>query len=229
MKNILSKVRLSIRMMETKALNHFKESIAAILCIVLACSWLSFMVGDNVVYKQKVAERSNHATTMKMGDVLNKNMLYAVRSTVLKIQKDSVERDLEDAKVEIYHLRRRLSEYDLMAHLEKKDTIQFSDTIFRDPYLHIDTVLRTEWYAVNMGLRYPGNVIVSPVFKDSLVIDDLSVSTEKVSKKNIFFLFRPFVKTKKTHRVSFSVCNENPFVDKAFSEYSIVVTDNKVR
>ena len=70
-----------------------------------------------------------------------------------KVQKDLKIKD-EQLKA-IYYLNSQAS---------KKDTVVFRDTLFRDPYLRIDTIIGDMWYSENLSLRYPDTIITNPKF-----------------------------------------------------------------
>lgn len=52
----------------------------------------------------------------------------------------------------------------MLSEASKTDTIEFRDTIFREPTLHIDTLLGDKWYQIGLELKYPSTIVTTPKF-----------------------------------------------------------------
>ena len=103
----------------------------------------------------------------------------------------------------------------------KTDTVVIKDTIFK-PIAPIDTVIGDSWYNVNLGLRYPSTIIVTPKFKSEKTV---VIHTRKEYNKppsKIFFI-RWF--QKKHQVVEVKVIENNPYIENKESRF-IEVTKN---
>lgn len=153
-----------------------------------------------------------------------KNVSSAFKLTVdqLKYSEDSILQELAQTKKD---LRIKDKNLEAMAALKskfsKKDTIRIpGDTIFKEPSFAMDTIIGDNWYTVQIGLKYPSMIAVSPSFTSS---KHLVVSTKKetINPPKKFWLFRLF---QKKHTVlTVDVAEKNPYVSDEKTRYIEIV------
>ena len=98
----------------------------------------------------------------------------------------------------------------ILSEASKTDTVEFRDTIFSIPTLHIDTMLGDKWYQFNLELRYPNKIITTPKFiSEKFVIINYKKETINPPKK--CWLLRLFQKKHKVIRVE--VVEKNPYIE----------------
>ncbi len=98
----------------------------------------------------------------------------------------------------------------MLSEASKTDTIEFRDTIFREPTLHIDTLLGDKWYQIGLELKYPSTIVTTPKFiSEKYVIVNYKKETINPPKK--CWLFRLFQKKHKVVRVE--VVEKNPYIE----------------
>ena len=143
--------------------------------------------------------------------VSNSNRVLHLTIEQLEYYGDSVSRKLLDAQKELKIKDKNLKQMQyLLSEAEKKDTVVFRDTIFRNPDLRIDTVLGDRWYQVRLGLRYPNTVAVNPKFvSEKIILVDYRKETVEPPKK--CFLARWFQKKHKI--VEVEVIENNPYIE----------------
>jgi hypothetical protein len=96
----------------------------------------------------------------------------------------------------------------------KVDTFIFTDTIFKDPTIRIDTIIGDKYYSSRLQLEYPNKIVTTPTFvseKSIVVYDDVRYLVPL--KK--FFLARWLQKKEKQTVISIDVIEESPYVDEA--------------
>lgn len=155
---------------------------------------------------------SNEKALMEERDsVSNSNRVLHLTIEQLEYYGDSVSRKLLDAQKELKIKDKNLKQMQyLLSEAEKKDTVVFRDTIFRNPDLRIDTVLGDRWYQVRLGLRYPNTVAVNPKFvSEKIILVDYRKETVEPPKK--CFLARWFQKKHKI--VEVEVIENNPYIE----------------
>ena len=101
-----------------------------------------------------------------------------------------------------------------------KDTIILKDTVFKDEGIDIDTLLSDEWYSINVGLRYPSSITVTPKFKSEKAVI-VSAKKETVNPPKRFFLFRWF--QKKHIVLHVNVIERNPYIEDQDNRYVEIV------
>ena len=116
---------------------------------------------------------------------------------------DSVRKELRIKDSNIEQLQYILSE------ASKKDTIRFSDTIFINNTINIDTALKDEWYNLNLELRYPNTIMVEPTFiSEKYIVSSYKKETINPPKKCKFL--RLFQKKHKLLEVE--IIESNPYI-----------------
>ena len=71
----------------------------------------------------------------------------------------------------------------------KKDTVLFTDTIFKDKGLALDTIIGDKWYNIRLGLKYPNLIYTKPTFTSEKYII-VNKKKETINPPKKFFLFR---------------------------------------
>ena len=108
----------------------------------------------------------------------------------------------------------------LLSEAQKKDTIAFRDTLFREPTLKIDTLLGDRWYQMKLGLRYPSTIITEPKFvSEKYVIVDYKKETINPPKKCA--IARWFQKKHKV--VEVEVVEKNPYIENKQQRFIEIV------
>ena len=108
----------------------------------------------------------------------------------------------------------------LLSEVQKKDTVIFRDTLFREPTLKIDTLLGDRWYQMKLELRYPSTIITEPKFvSEKYVIVDYKEETINPPKK--CWLLRLFQEKQKVIEVN--VVEKNPYIENKKSKFTEVI------
>ena len=108
----------------------------------------------------------------------------------------------------------------LLSGAQKKDTIAFRDTLFREPTLKIDTLLGDRWYQMKLGLRYPSTIITEPKFvSEKYVIVDYKKETINPPKECA--IARWFQKKHKV--VEVEVVEKNPYIENKQQRFIEIV------
>ena len=108
----------------------------------------------------------------------------------------------------------------MLSEASKTDTIEFRDTIFREPALHIDTLLGDKWYQMRLELRYPSTIITTPKFiSEKYIIVNYKKETINPPKK--CWLLRLFQKKHKV--VEVNVVEKNPYIENKQQRFIEIV------
>lgn len=151
----------------------------------------------------------------------SKNRAYKLSIEQLNSSKDSIFQQLCKVKEELKIKDSRLQSLQYMASsYSKVDTITFTDTLFKDPQVKVDTLISDNWYSVKLGLEYPATIVVQPTFKSKRVVA-VSMKKETVNPPKKFFLFRWF--QKKQYVLNVDVIEENPYVENMDNRYVEIV------
>lgn len=134
---------------------------------------------------------------------------------------DSILQKMNEVKKELKIKDRDLKQMQyLLSEAQKKDTIVFRDTLFREPTLKIDTLLGDRWYQMKLELRYPSTIITEPKFvSEKYVIVDYKKETINPPKKCA--IARWFQKKHKVIEVN--VVEKNPYIENKKSKFIEVI------
>jgi len=108
----------------------------------------------------------------------------------------------------------------LLSEAQKKDTIVFRDTLFREPTLDIDTLVGDKWYQMRLGLKYPSTITTDPKFvSEKYIMVDYKKETINPPKK--CWLLRLFQKKHKV--VEVNVVEKNPYIENKQQRFIEIV------
>ena len=140
----------------------------------------------------------------------DKNRVFQFTVDQLEYYNDSLLTKMNDVRKELQIKDRDLKQMQyLLSEAQKKDTVIFRDTLFRDPLIKVDTLLGDRWYQMKLGLRYPSTIITEPKFiSEKYIIMDYRKETIEPPKK--CFLARWFQKKHKV--VEVEVVEKNPYI-----------------
>lgn len=151
----------------------------------------------------------------------NNDIAFLLTIDQLKYSNDSIFQELNNVRRELKIKDSKLKSLQyISSNFTKSDTIILKDTIFKDERIDIDTLLSDEWYSINVGLRYPSSITVTPKFKSEKAVI-VSAKKETVNPPKRFFLFRWFQKKHTVLHVN--VIEKNPYIEDQDNRYVEII------
>lgn len=151
----------------------------------------------------------------------NNDIAFLLTIDQLKYSNDSIFQELNEVRRELKIEDSKLKSLQyISSNFTKSDTIILKDTVFKDERIDIDTLLSDEWYSINVGLRYPSSITVTPKFKSEKAVI-VSAKKETVNPPKRFFLFRWF--QKKHIVLHVNVIEKNPYIEDQDNRYVEIV------
>lgn len=149
------------------------------------------------------------------------NRVFKFTVEQLNHYNDSILQKMNEVRKELKIKNRDLNQMQyLLSEAQKKDTIIFRDTLFREPALKIDTLLGDKWYQMKLGLRYPSTIITEPKFiSEKYIITDYKKETINPPKKCT--IVRWFQKKHKVIEVE--VVEKNPYIENKQQRFIEIV------
>jgi len=194
---------------------------ALLAVIVFLCIGMTIQTQRAKSFKDKweTSEANLKAYDSQLGIEKEKNVAYQLSISQLEYFQDSVLRALDETRKELKIKDKNLKALQaVQSSFKKKDTVRITqvDTLFKEPSLNIDTLLGDKWYTLQLGLKYPSTIAVSPNFTSEKHII-VSTKKETVEPPKKFFLLRWF---QKKHTVlNVDVVEKNPYVEGESSKY----------
>ena len=126
---------------------------------------------------------------------------YSNNITLDKLNKVRKELNIKDKELQKLQYQLSIS--------NKTDTIVYRDTIFKEG-IKLDTLIKDDWYSLNLDLEYPSTIIVNPKFKsEKYVVTSLKKEIKGTPRK--CWLGRIFQKKHNVVRVE--VVEKSPYIE----------------
>ena len=126
---------------------------------------------------------------------------YSNNTTLDKLNKVRKELNVKDKELQKLQYQLSIS--------NKTDTVVYRDTIFKEG-IKLDTLIKDDWYSLNLDLEYPSTIIVNPKFKsEKYVVTSLKKEIKGTPKK--CWLGRIFQKKHNVVRVE--VVEKSPYIE----------------
>ena len=126
---------------------------------------------------------------------------YSNNITLDKLNKVRKELNIKDKELQKLQYQLSIS--------NKTDTVVYRDTIFKED-IKLDTLIKDDWYSLNLDLEYPSTIIVNPKFKsEKYVVTSLKKEIKGTPKK--CWLGRIFQKKHNVIRVE--VVEKSPYIE----------------
>lgn len=183
----------------------------------------SVLYNENTGLRKEVSIMSgNQKAFLEENDTLkNKCRLFKFQieqlnysNDVLLNKMDSVRKELKIKDSEIKQLQFLKSE------AVRTDTIIFTDTIFKESSLCIDTIIGDNWYKLQLGLQYPSTINVSPKFISEKYIT-VSSNKETINPPKKCWVARLF---QKKHTVlEINVVEGSPYIENKQQKFVEII------
>lgn len=184
---------------------------------------VSILIHNNRELKKDLSTATANIKAYSNENSSLKNSARVFQLTVkqLSYYNDSILQKMNEVRKELEVKDKNLKAMQYMlSEASKTDTIEFRDTIFREPALHIDTLLGDKWYQMRLELRYPSTIITTPKFiSEKYIIVNYKKETINPPKK--CWLLRLFQKKHKV--VEVNVVEKNPYIENKQQRFIEIV------
>ena len=195
--------------------------------IVILVSLLSISVYTLYTYNQKLKEETatlisnQKAFIAENSSLKEENRVFKFTVEQLNYYNDSILQKMNDVKKELKIKDKNLKQLQyLLSVSTKKDTVLFTDTIFRDKSLALDTLIGDKWYNIRLGLKYPFYIYTEPTFTSEKYII-VNKKKETVNPPKKFFLFRWF--QRKHWVMEVHIKEKNPYIKETNNKFVEII------
>lgn len=190
---------------------YIRIGIVVLIGGLILSTYVLYNKNQNLREKLSISVSNEKAFMTENASLKESNRVFKFTIDQLEYYNDSlltkmneVRKDLKIKDSELKQMQYLLSE------AEKKDTIVFRDTLFKDKSIDIDTLLGDKWYQLKLGLRYPSTIIAEPKFTSEKYIM-VDYRKEPINPPKKCFLTRWFQKKHKV--VEVEVVEKNPYIE----------------
>ena len=200
-----------------------KRLIAELILILSLIATVVVLTDRNNKLSEKLSLSILNEKSFALDNSGLKNNNRAFQFTIEQLEyfNDSLTTKINEVRKELKIKDRNLKQMQyLLSEVQKKDTVMFRDTLFRESTLKIDTLLGDRWYQMKLGLRYPSTIITEPKFvSEKYIIVDYRKETIDPPKK--CFIARWFQKKHKV--VEVEVVEKNPYIENKQQRFIEIV------
>lgn len=197
--------------------------------IIVSALLVSLAIGSYILYNKNqslkeelsISISNEKAFIAENSSLKNENRVFKFTVEQLNYYNDSILEKMNEVRKELEIRDRDLKQMQyLLSEAQKKDTIVFRDTLFREPTLDIDTLVGDKWYQMRLGLKYPSTITTDPKFvSEKYIMVDYKKETINPPKK--CWLLRLFQKKHKV--VEVNVVEKNPYIENKQQRFIEIV------
>ena len=193
-----------------------------ILVSLLAISTYTLYTNNQKLKEEISISMSNQkAFIAENSSLKEENRVFKFTIEQLNHYNDSILQKMNEVRKELKIKDKNLKQMQyLLSEAQKKDTIAFRDTLFREPTLKIDTLLGDRWYQMKLGLRYPSTIITEPKFTSEKYVI-MNYKRETIDPPRKCFIARWFQKKHKI--VEVEVVEKNPYIENKQQRFIEIV------
>lgn len=193
-----------------------------ILVSLLAASTYILYNRNQALKEEILVSMSNQKAFIAENSFLKEeNKVFKFTVEQLNYYNDSILQKMNDVKKELKIKDSGLKQMQyLLSVSTKKDTVLFTDTIFKDENLALDTIIGDKWYSIRLGLKYPNLIYTEPVFTSEKYII-VNKKKETINPPKKFFLFRWF--QRKHWVMEVHIKEKNPYIKEVNNKFVEIV------
>ena len=201
-----------------KYINIFKITI---LVILIGISFYYFNAYRTTLDDLKLATSNAKAYASELDSVKTENRVFKFSVEQLQYYNDSILTKMEDVRKELKIKDNKIASMQYMlSEASRKDTIILKDTIFKDPSFALDTIIGDQWYNLELGLKYPSQIVINPTFISEKYIMTYT-KKETIDPPKKFFLCRWFQKKQTVLEVK--IVEKNPYIEQKESKFIEII------
>lgn len=203
-------------------MKRYIGGIVVILISLLAVSTYTLYNRNQALKEEISISMSNQKAFVAENFSLKKeNRIFKFTIEQLNYYNDSILQKIDEVRKELKIKNKNLKQLQyLLSVSTKKDTVLFTDTIFENKELALDTLIGDKWYNIRLGLKYPNLIYTEPTFiSEKYIIVNKKKETIDPPKK--FFLFRWF--QKKHWVMEVHIKEKNPYIKEINNKFVEII------
>ena len=199
----------------------YKLLLKIIVLIVIISIFIVLGIHNkNLKEDLKIQDNNYKALVLENNNLENKAIAYKFEIEQLEYLNDSIINDLNNTRKELKIKDKQLLQMQsIKTEVSTRDSIFIKDTIFRDNFVKIDTLLGNEWYKIKLQLEYPSTIKVETKYKSDLNVFAYS-SKEIIGTPKKCFIGRWFQKKHKI--INVEVVDKNPYSEIKNKKFIII-------
>jgi hypothetical protein len=190
---------------------YIRIIVSSLLVSLAIGSYVLYNKNQNLKEELSISISNEKAFIAENSSLKNENIVFKFTVEQLNYYNDSILEKMNEVRKELDIKDKDLKQMQyLLSEAQRKDSIVFRDTLFKEPALNLDTIIGDKWYQMKLGLRYPSTIITEPKFtSEKYIVTNIKKETINPPKK--CWLLRLFQKKHKVLEVE--VVEKCPYVE----------------
>lgn len=201
-------------------INKYKFLIKICIIVVVVLTIVGLSISNSNL-QESIKEYDNNfkALNLENDRLAETAIAYKFNIEQLEYINDSIIQDLNTARKELKIKDREIKQMQyIKTEISTRDSVFIKDTIFRDNFVRLDTVITDKWHTVTLSLQ-PSKLVIDAKYRSELNVF-ASSSKEIVGTPKKCFIGRWFQKKHNVIRVD--VKDNNPYSEIKSKKFVIV-------
>ena len=200
---------------------YIRIGIVILMSLLAVSTYTLYNRNQDLKEEISVSMTNQKAFITENTSLKEENRAFKFTVEQLNYYNDSILQKMNDVrkKLKIRDNNLKQMQY-LLSVSTKKDTILFTDTIFKDKGLALDTIIGDKWYNIRLGLKYPNLIYTKPTFTSEKYII-VNKKKETINPPKKFFLFRWF--QRKHWVMEVHIKEKNPYIKEVNNKFVEII------
>lgn len=195
--------------------------IVILMSLLAVSTYTLYNRNQDLKEEISVSMSNQKAFIAENSSLKEENRVFKFTVEQLNYYNDSILKKMNDVRKELKIKDKNIKQLQyLLSVSTKKDTVLFTDTIFRDKSLALDTIIGDKWYNIRLGLKYPNLIYTEPTFTSEKYII-VNKKKETVNPPKKFFLFRWF--QRKHWVMEVHIKEKNPYIKETNNKFVEII------
>ena len=200
---------------------YIRIGVIVLTSLLAVSTYIFYNRNQDLKEEISVSMTNQKAFITENSSLKEENRAFKFTVEQLNYYNDSILQKMNDVKKELKIRDNNLKQMQyLLSVSTKKDTILFTDTIFKDKGLALDTIIGDKWYNIRLGLKYPNLIYTKPTFTSEKYII-VNKKKETINPPKKFFLFRWF--QRKHTILEVNMVERNPYIENKNNRFIEII------
>lgn len=200
---------------------YIRIGIVILVSLLAVSTYTLYNRNQDLKEKISISMSNQKAFIAENSSLKDENRVFKFTVEQLNYYNDSILQKMNEVRKELKIKDKNIKQlHYLLSVSTKKDTVLFTDTIFRDKSLALDTIIGDKWYNIRLGLKYPNLIYTEPTFTSEKYII-VNKKKETVNPPKKFFLFRWF--QKKHWVMEVHIKEKNPYIKEINNKFVEII------
>ena len=171
---------------------------------------------------EEIGIYDNNFKALNLENDKNKNYAIAYKFSVEQLNyiNDSIITELNNTRKQLKIKDKELKQLQsIKTEVRIRDSVFVRDTVFKESFIRLDTLLGNEWYKTKLTLEYPNKIGLDMTYKSDISVI-ASTQKEIIGTPKKCFIGRWFQKKQKVIRVD--VIDNNPYSEIKSKKFVII-------